>query len=63
MVDDLINANGLLYQRDPKSGKTEHPDHMVVIKYMPVVGDSKRAIDECRCIRAARSAWVVIGLS
>jgi myo-inositol-1-phosphate synthase len=27
--------------------KTEHPDHLVVIKYMPVVGDSKRAIDEC----------------
>lgn len=27
-----------------KSG--EHPDHVVVIKYVPAVGDSKRAIDE-----------------
>ena len=26
--------------------KGEHPDHLVVIKYMPAVGDSKRAIDE-----------------
>ncbi|KAF7375004.1 Inos-1-P-synth domain-containing protein [Mycena sanguinolenta] len=27
-------------------GKGEHPDHIVVIKYVPAVGDSKRAIDE-----------------
>ena len=26
--------------------KGEHPDHIVVIKYVPAVGDSKRAIDE-----------------
>ena len=24
----------------------EHPDHVVVIKYLPYVGDSKRAMDE-----------------
>merc|ERR1712146_157542 len=24
----------------------EHPDHTVVIKYVPFVGDSKRALDE-----------------
>jgi hypothetical protein len=24
----------------------EHPDHIVVIQYVPAVGDSKRAIDE-----------------
>ena len=24
----------------------EHPDHTVVIKYVPYVGDSKRALDE-----------------
>ena len=24
----------------------EHPDHVVVIKYVPYVGDSKRAMDE-----------------
>ena len=28
------------------TSKGEHPDHLVVIKYMPAVGDSKRAIDE-----------------
>jgi len=27
-------------------GKGEHPDHIVVIKYVPAVGDTKRAIDE-----------------
>ena len=26
--------------------KDEHPDHVVVIKYVPFVGDSKRAMDE-----------------
>merc|ERR1712014_411319 len=26
--------------------KGEHPDHVVVIKYLPYVGDSKRAMDE-----------------
>jgi myo-inositol-1-phosphate synthase len=29
-----------------KDVKGEHPDHVVVIKYMPAVGDSKRAINE-----------------
>ncbi len=29
-----------------KAKKGEHPDHIVVIKYVPAVGDSKRAIDE-----------------
>ncbi|KAM7183524.1 hypothetical protein V8F33_013538, partial [Rhypophila sp. PSN 637] len=33
-------ANSVLY----KEG--EHPDHTVVIKYMPAVGDDKRALDE-----------------
>lgn len=27
-------------------GEDEHPDHCVVIKYVPYVGDSKRAMDE-----------------
>jgi len=43
VVDDLVAANHLLY----KPG--EHPDHLVVIKYMPSVGDSKRALDEYFC--------------
>jgi myo-inositol-1-phosphate synthase len=28
------------------SAQGEHPDHCVVIKYVPYVGDSKRALDE-----------------
>ncbi|EAW11734.1 inositol-3-phosphate synthase INO1 [Aspergillus clavatus NRRL 1] len=40
VVDDMVAANNILY----KEG--EHPDHTVVIKYMPAVGDNKRALDE-----------------
>ena len=40
VVDDMVAANNVLY----KDG--EHPDHTVVIKYMPAVGDNKRALDE-----------------
>lgn len=40
VVDDMVEANHVLY----KEG--EHPDHTVVIKYMPAVGDNKRALDE-----------------
>jgi len=40
VVDDMVNSNSLLY------GPKEHPDHVVVIKYVPYVGDSKRAMDE-----------------
>ncbi|XP_045774842.1 inositol-3-phosphate synthase [Maniola jurtina] len=40
VVDDMVESNPLLY----KPG--EKPDHVVVIKYVPYVGDSKRAMDE-----------------
>ena len=40
VVDDMVAANTVLY------GPGEHPDHCVVIKYMPAVGDDKRALDE-----------------
>jgi len=40
VVDDMVASNPILY----KEG--EHPDHTVVIKYVPFVGDSKRAMDE-----------------
>lgn len=40
VVDDMVLSNRLLY------GENEHPDHVVVIKYVPYVGDSKRAMDE-----------------
>ncbi|CAK1586732.1 unnamed protein product [Parnassius mnemosyne] len=40
VVDDMVESNPILY----KPG--EKPDHVVVIKYVPYVGDSKRAMDE-----------------
>ena len=40
VVDDMVASNGRLYDVG------EHPDHVVVIKYVPHVGDSKRAMDE-----------------
>uniref|UniRef100_A0A915ESH6 Inositol-3-phosphate synthase n=1 Tax=Ditylenchus dipsaci TaxID=166011 RepID=A0A915ESH6_9BILA len=40
VVDDMVDANPILY----KPG--EKPDHVIVIKYVPFVGDSKRAMDE-----------------
>ncbi|KAI9441608.1 inositol-3-phosphate synthase [Lactarius indigo] len=59
VVDDMVAANHLLYKtkaeveaeqgvlgKNTKDVKGEHPDHVVVIKYVPAVGDSKRAIDE-----------------
>ncbi|KMZ57169.1 Inositol-3-phosphate synthase [Zostera marina] len=40
VVDDMVASNPILYEPG------EHPDHVVVIKYVPYVGDSKRAMDE-----------------
>jgi len=40
VVDDMVASNGIMF------GPGEHPDHTVVIKYVPYVGDSKRALDE-----------------
>merc|ERR1719502_1404727 len=40
VVDDMVGSNRLLY------AENEHPDHVVVIKYVPYVADSKRAMDE-----------------
>jgi len=40
VVDDMVDSNRILYK------KGEHPDHVVVIKHVPYVGDSKRAMDE-----------------
>lgn len=41
VLDDAIKSNEILY---PKGN--DHIDHEVVIKYVPFVGDSKRALDE-----------------
>ncbi|TFK17519.1 inositol-3-phosphate synthase [Coprinopsis marcescibilis] len=52
VVDDMVAANRLLFkapelnEKGSPKDKGEHPDHVVVIKYVPAVGDSKRAIDE-----------------
>lgn len=40
VIQDMVKSNQILYQ------KNESPDHCVDIKYIPYVGDSKRAIDE-----------------
>uniref|UniRef100_A0A8C9BC00 Inositol-3-phosphate synthase 1 n=1 Tax=Phocoena sinus TaxID=42100 RepID=A0A8C9BC00_PHOSS len=40
VVDDMVHSNPVLYSPG------EEPDHCVVIKYVPYVGDSKRALDE-----------------
>lgn len=40
VVDDMVASNPILY------APGEKPDHVVVIKYVPYVGDSKRAMDE-----------------
>lgn len=40
VVDDMVESNPILYE------KNEKPDHCVVIKYVPYVKDSKRAMDE-----------------
>ncbi|ORY89152.1 hypothetical protein BCR35DRAFT_300981 [Leucosporidium creatinivorum] len=55
----MVEANHLLYKpilEPPKGEKvvanggkartTEHPDHVIVIKYLPAVGDDKRPLDE-----------------
>ncbi len=40
-LDDAIEGNEILYPRDNKN-----IDHDVIIRYVPFVGDSKRALDE-----------------
>eukprot|EP00397_Hematodinium_sp_SG-2012_P027673 GEMP01029093.1.p1 GENE.GEMP01029093.1~~GEMP01029093.1.p1 ORF type:complete len:524 (+),score=102.77 GEMP01029093.1:49-1572(+) len=40
VVNDMVASNPLLYAHGEK------PDHCIVIKYLPNVGDSKRAMDE-----------------
>ena len=41
VIDDIVGNNPILYPSQ------EHPDHLVVIKYVPTVGYSKRTLDEC----------------
>lgn len=54
VVDDCCEANSLLYSPAPTGkdasgnapAKGERPDHCIVIKYMPAVGDQKVAMDD-----------------
>lgn len=39
VIDDIVSENPILF-------KGKSPDHEVIIKYVPAVGDTKRAIDE-----------------
>jgi len=41
VVDDMVASNDILFPEG-----TSKPDHCIVIKYLPYVGDSKRAMDE-----------------
>ncbi|GKE21398.1 D-myo-inositol 3-phosphate synthase, partial [Tanacetum coccineum] len=40
VIDDMVSSNAILYEPD------EHPDHVVVIKYVPYAANSNRAMDE-----------------
>ncbi|RCN31145.1 inositol-3-phosphate synthase [Ancylostoma caninum] len=55
VVDDMVQANKILYP----TGK--NPDHCIVIKYVPFVGDSKRAMDEyiCSIFMGGRQTFVI----
>lgn len=41
VIDDIVDGNGLLYPPG-----TARPDHVVVVKYVPFLGDSKRDVSE-----------------
>ncbi len=40
IIEDIVDANGLLYRHG------EAPDHVVVVKYVPFLNDSKRDVSE-----------------
>ena len=58
MLDDAIKSNRILYPKDRSNSDNDGSsneihkngrdkiDHDVIIRYIPFVGDSKRAIDE-----------------
>lgn len=41
VIEDIVDSNGILY-RD----RNDNPDHVVVVKYVPFLGDSKRDVSE-----------------
>lgn len=46
VVDDIIQSNPLLYPIEKGQTNPKNPDHVIIIEYVPAVGDSKRAMDE-----------------
>jgi len=46
VVEDMVLSNPVLYPLCPKTHAPTGPDHVVIIEYVPAVGDSKRALDE-----------------
>ncbi|KJH50406.1 inositol-3-phosphate synthase [Dictyocaulus viviparus] len=55
VVDDMVQSNNILYPTG------QNPDHCIVIKYVPFVGDSKRALDEyiCSIFMGGRQTFVI----
>ncbi|KAI0563789.1 myo-inositol 1-phosphate synthase [Gracilaria domingensis] len=41
VIEDIVDSNGTLYK-----GGDDVPDHVVVVKYVPFLGDSKRDVSE-----------------
>lgn len=41
VIEDIVDSNGTLYK-----GGSDAPDHVVVVKYVPFLGDSKRDVSE-----------------
>lgn len=41
VIEEIVDSNGMLYR-----GKADTPDHVVVVKYVPFLGDSKRDVSE-----------------
>lgn len=41
VIEDIVDSNGALYK-----GGEDTPDHIVVVKYVPFLGDSKRDVSE-----------------
>lgn len=46
VVDDIIESNPVLYPVEKGQTGPKNPDHVIIIEYVPAVGDSKRAMDE-----------------
>lgn len=46
VVDDIIASNQVLYPIAKGQTGPKNPDHVIIIEYVPAVGDSKRAMDE-----------------